>query len=442
MVGVQQSIAERANAPAKKRSRTARQAAAKPETPREGDRTSRTLVVRRVRVYPNQGQRQTLYRWAGSVRKTFNLCKEEFEASHDSTLKNLRAKCANRGADIPTWLFDTPCDVRDTGVRDFKRAVQNARLKYQSTGQASTISFRSRKAPQQTMDVLKKHWEKHRTGVFAALFHSKRLRQFRDRWKLPSVLPSDSKLTITRTGKFYLNIPTPIPHPDDAATTERDCACENQACDCHGRAPVAAIDPGVRTFATVYTGNQVVEWGSGSMRRITHLALYSDRVRRRRDAAPTHRKRYRLTRALLRIGEKIRNLVADLHHKFGRWLVDSCEVILLPSFDTSQMVRRLRRRIPAKTARMMCTLSHYKFRQRLFDKLRMCGDGETARLHIVSEAYTSKTCGRCGAQHDRLGGSKVFRCPSCHVRLDRDANGARNILLRFLTENAEEPPDS
>ena len=33
----------------------------------------------------------------------------------------------------------------------------------------------------------------------------------------------------------------------------------------------------------------------------------------------------------------------------------------------------------------------------------------------------------------KLGVSKNFKCPSCTYCADRDANGARNILLRYLT---------
>ena len=47
----------------------------------------------------------------------------------------------------------------------------------------------------------------------------------------------------------------------------------------------------------------------------------------------------------------------------------------------------------------------------------------------------SKTCTNCGELHRNLGGSKTFCCPKCKVVLDRDANGARNILLKFLTEH-------
>jgi len=49
------------------------------------------------------------------------------------------------------------------------------------------------------------------------------------------------------------------------------------------------------------------------------------------------------------------------------------------------------------------------------------------------EPYTSETCGACGFIHKSLGGRKVFACPKCGYRVDRDASVARNIMLRYLT---------
>ncbi|CAG8769911.1 13679_t:CDS:2, partial [Racocetra persica] len=50
------------------------------------------------------------------------------------------------------------------------------------------------------------------------------------------------------------------------------------------------------------------------------------------------------------------------------------------------------------------------------------------------EEYTSKTYRFCGYVNHKLGGSKVFCCPKCKTELDRNINGARNILLRYLTK--------
>jgi putative transposase len=104
--------------------------------------------------------------------------------------------------------------------------------------------------------------------------------------------------------------------------------------------------------------------------------------------------------------------------------------VLLPKFDTQQMVQRGKRRIGSRTARAMVTWSHYTFRQRLLDKAR---EHPWCKVVLVDEAFTSKTCVRCGAIHSGLGGSKLFRCPRCGVQYDRDEGASLGILLRFLS---------
>jgi predicted site-specific integrase-resolvase/predicted RNA-binding Zn-ribbon protein involved in translation (DUF1610 family) len=134
-------------------------------------------------------------------------------------------------------------------------------------------------------------------------------------------------------------------------------------------------------------------------------------------------------------GDELRDdLLAVVTHFVARhngWLCRTYRVVLLPRFETQQMVRRGARRIRSRTARSMLTLSHYRFRTLLQHKAR---EHPWCEVVTCSEEYTSKTCGACGAIHARLGGSKRFACPTCGVRLDRDVNGARNILLKYLSQ--------
>ncbi|KAL6074324.1 Transposase [Balamuthia mandrillaris] len=99
------------------------------------------------------------------------------------------------------------------------------------------------------------------------------------------------------------------------------------------------------------------------------------------------------------------------------------------------MVRRGHRRIGSRTARAMLTWSHYRFRQRLLNKAQQF---PSCTVCLCDEEYTSKTCGKCGQVHHQLGGNKTFRCPQpeCGYQADRDANAARNILIRFFTLQA------
>src|SRR5690606_16092608 len=192
---------------------------------------------------------------------------------------------------------------------------------------------------------------------------------------------------------------------------------------------VIALDPGVRTFMTGYSPEgTTTEWGSGDMQRIFRLCRTHDKLQSKWSQKEVrHRKRYRLKRAARRVRKKIRNLVDEVHKKLTKWLVSNYETILLPNFETSDMVTRGQRKIGSKTARQMLTWIHYRFQQRLVNKTR---EYRNSQVIICDEAYTSKTCGRCGELHGKLGGNKTFHCPHCGVVMDRDMNGARNILLR------------
>ncbi len=74
----------------------------------------------------------------------------------------------------------------------------------------------------------------------------------------------------------------------------------------------------------------------------------------------------------------------------------------------------------------MNTLSHYMFKQRLKDKCKEMNK----KLEIKEEYYTSKTCTRCGNIKKDLGGVKIYECDRCKMVIERDYNGARNIMLR------------
>ncbi len=143
-------------------------------------------------------------------------------------------------------------------------------------------------------------------------------------------------------------------------------------------------------------------------------------------------------KASLRIQEKIRYLVKEVHHKAAKWLCENFETILLPTYTVSGMVRKVdpitkrRRRINKTTVKRMLSWSFYKFSQHLEHKVR---EYPHCRVVRVSEAYTTMTCSECGSLK-KVGSSKVYECEnySCGSVTDRDLNAARNIWLRFLTE--------
>ena len=106
-------------------------------------------------------------------------------------------------------------------------------------------------------------------------------------------------------------------------------------------------------------------------------------------------------------------------------LCKNYRTIVIPTFNTKQIAES--KKLNSKVVRKMLTLSHYLFRQRLISKSE---EYKNCTIEIVDESYTSKTCGKCGKLNNSLGSNKTFKCPSCKVVMDRDSNGARNILIK------------
>ena len=124
--------------------------------------------------------------------------------------------------------------------------------------------------------------------------------------------------------------------------------------------------------------------------------------------------------------KKIKNLVNELHCKTSKFLTDNFDVILLPTFETSQMVLKNNRKIRSKTVRNMSTFAHYRFKQRLKWKALLTGK----YVIDVSEAYTSKTHPQTG-KIEKIGGAKWIKLLN-GSRVHRDIVGAFNIMLKAL----------
>ena len=194
---------------------------------------------------------------------------------------------------------------------------------------------------------------------------------------------------------------------------------------------VIALDPGVRTFLTGFDGHRFVEFGRGDIGRITRLCQHLDELISRSSKAP-QKQRKRMRQAANRLRLRIRNLIDEAHKQIVHYLTHNYRIIFLPTFETSQMVSRARRKIRSKTVRAMLGWAHYRFELFLDHQTRLTG----TNVIKGSEAYSSKTCTKCGHIHQSLGGSKVFKCRSCGNTLPRDFNCALGFMLRALRDSS------
>jgi putative transposase len=178
--------------------------------------------------------------------------------------------------------------------------------------------FRSRKAPTQSCYIPKSAIKN--TGIYPRI-SGKCLRLSES---LPEI-PLDSRL-IYQYNEWFLSVPHKI-------TTH---VAENQ-----GR--VVALDPGVRTFQTFYSENLAGHIGYDDFGRIQRLCYYLDDLISRTSKANSQTKR-EMKKAQARIRKKIKNLVKEIHCKTAYFLVNHFDVILLPTFETSQMASKAARK--------------------------------------------------------------------------------------------------
>ena len=194
---------------------------------------------------------------------------------------------------------------------------------------------------------------------------------------------------------------------------------------------VCAIDPGVRTFLTGYDKDGFI-FEIANKKDMTHIYKKKKKIAQlqsRLKLKLSKLKRNKIKKEIRNIYQKIKNCINDLHHKTSKLLADSYDEVLLPIFKTQEMVKKSEhRKINKITADRLLTLSHFKFRTLLDHKMKVRGK----KLHVCTEEYTSKTCGSCGRLNHKLGSSEIFRCnyDTCKMEAGRDANAARNILIK------------
>jgi putative transposase len=301
---------------------------------------------------------------------------------------------------LPDWADEIPYQIKSIAIRDACLAVSAAKRKFKQNGLIQRVSFRSRRMPQQGVFIPSSAVSSD--GVYKTI-----LGRLKSAEPIPAD-PKDSRLVLVN-GRYYLCVPTKVIVRQG----------ENQA-------RIVSLDPGIRSFLTWFSQHDAGKLGVGSFGRIQRLCWHLDNLISKRTQVKGKRKR-RLKLAENRMRHRIRDLIDELHWKSARWLVDNYDIILLPSFETSQMA--CAGKLRSKSVRMLMSFAHYRFQNRLVGKAFEAGK----RVEIVNEAYTSKTASWTG-EIKAIGSARTI-C-SGGVRVDRDINGARGIFLRALRDSA------
>jgi len=166
-----------------------------------------------------------------------------------------------------------------------------------------------------------------------------------------------------------------------------------------------SIDQGIRKFAICYDPHgKIISIGENASSKLLELYGLDDPDKWR----------------------KMKNYVKELHWKTIDYLIKNYDIILLPEFRTSEMLRG--KKLGKMTKFSMQMLSFFAFKQRLKYKCALYGK----KLIIVNESYTSCTCTGCGFINKKSS-QEIITCKKCELVIDRDIAGSRNVGVKNIT---------
>lgn len=193
---------------------------------------------------------------------------------------------------------------------------------------------------------------------------------------------------------------------------------------------IVALDPGVRNFITYFSEDGRFGWfGVHAFDRILTLNLKHDKLLSRMSLTKDKMKKGKLKRTLNRTYHRIQDLVDELHWQCINYLVHNFSVIVFPPFEVKGMTKK-GRKLRKSVVRSMLSLRFFEFKERLKQKCKECDV-----IYIEqNESYTSKTNSFTGELITNLGGKEWFMYDG--IKVHRDLNGARNILIRAMRDSS------
>ena len=178
---------------------------------------------------------------------------------------------------------------------------------------------------------------------------------------------------------------------------------------------IVGIDLGLKTFATLSNGDTISN-PRHLKQQEDKLGLLQHRLSKKKKGSG-NRKKARHRVAVLH--EKVANTRADFLHKISIRLVNDYSLIALEKLASSKMSQQnFGKQINDAGWNMFANMIIYK------------AEEAGCRIVFVDPKNTTQECSNCHRIIKKELLERMHICPFCGLKIDRDINAARNILIR------------
>jgi putative transposase len=401
---------------------------------REKQNLNKITKCKKITLYPTKEQRDKLNGWFIETTRVYNKCVDVYRK--DSTFFDKGyMKCKLEIFDEMYGESKKPCpyDILTDEVRIFCSNLKSCRTNMANGNiQKYEMKYKSFKRKNHCIFVPK-------TSVKDNFIYKTHLGKIEGMDNVK--VESDCRINYIRDKNRYELITN---------------VYENKKIEKDVKEKVVALDPGEKIFMAYYSENRFGKIGYDIRKKILEQEKGIRKWQRKLSKENINNKRKKKIIGIIRNKySKIKNIVKELHNKTALYLCKNYDRIMIPIFETQNMVKKERmtkkdfnkikeeegeevmkevvkkiykkRRLNGRVKFTLNMLSHYKFRQHLINKSEEYG----CEVMIVTEEYTSKACTCCGGISDKYN-RRMKECEHCKYKIDRDINGSRNILIKNL----------
>ena len=364
--------------------------------------------VRKIRLNPTQSQALVLRDWFLSLRKTYNWA---LRLVKEKKVDPLTIKITDK------YAKNTPEDVRISYVRDIVKDLKSADIpKNVSTFRKKTSKrrrFRNKNPIFLKYKDKELKYDSFKVSTKSIKFNGDRLVLFGLDIKSCESLgenPIFSCRICYDYGKYYIVIPEYV-----SVVNIPSISSENR---------IVGIDPGDRTIFTCISGcGKSEEIGINSREYFKKMDDKCESILHLKNISSGNTKK-KLTKAWYKHVARKKNIISDFHWKTVKHLLDNYDSVVIGTMGLPVSKHVSKPVIPNSFNSILDY--HVMFKERL----KMKAISRNKVVIEQDENFTSKACSSCGNLKNKLGGTKTYSCVKCTNVVDRDVNGAINILVK------------